>query len=266
MPNEPLTPIEPTTEELSAYLDHELDAEVRTRVAEHVAGCSECQARLDGLRQAMQAIRGLPMETPPRKFTIPEASRRAWRWAPVGWIGGVAAAFLVIVVGVQQLHGPAATTAGPVAERSSANYSGQAPAASTLSQSNDQAGAAFKAAAGGSSATVVDPTYRNRRLMVGIDQAAYAPNGSLTLSGSLFGSTTEGQIRVYLRRGNYGIELGQPAISTSPGSVFGFRRSYSLGSLALPNPPAGSYTLVVIWTAGDGSGSTLFAELPLTIT
>ncbi|MEA2667775.1 MAG: putative zinc-finger, partial [Chloroflexota bacterium] len=66
MPSEPRVPTEPTLDELSAYLDHELDEDAKARVAQHVAGCAECQARLDGLRQASYAIRALPMETPTR--------------------------------------------------------------------------------------------------------------------------------------------------------------------------------------------------------
>ena len=61
---------EPALEELSAYLDHELDSEAHARVAAHIAGCQDCQARLDGLRQTTYAVRALPMETPPRAFTI----------------------------------------------------------------------------------------------------------------------------------------------------------------------------------------------------
>src|SRR3989442_7901539 len=101
MPSEPRIPTEPTLEELSAYLDHELDDDARARVAEHVAGCPDCQARLDGLRQTAYAIRALPMETPTRTFTIPAKPRESFRWAPVaGWIGGGSAGTLVILFGL----------------------------------------------------------------------------------------------------------------------------------------------------------------------
>src|SRR5258708_6602833 len=115
MPSEPRVPTEPTLEELSAYLDHELDGDARTRIAEHVAGCAGCQARLDGLRQTAYAIRALPMETPPRTFAIPTKRRESTRWAPVaGWIGGVAAAMLIIVIGVTHVpfHTLATSTTG----------------------------------------------------------------------------------------------------------------------------------------------------------
>src|SRR5260370_41117010 len=52
-----------------------------------------------------------PWEPQPRLCTIPARRREPFRWAPVAWVGGVAAAFLVVAFGVTQLHGPAATTA-----------------------------------------------------------------------------------------------------------------------------------------------------------
>src|SRR3989442_6262235 len=104
MPSDPRIPTEPTLDELSAYFDHELDDDPRARVAEHVAGCPDCQARLDRLRQTAYAIRALPMETPTRTFTIPAKPRESFRWAPVaGWIGGGAAAQVVLVFCVKAL-------------------------------------------------------------------------------------------------------------------------------------------------------------------
>src|SRR5256886_14157621 len=107
MPSEPRFPAEPTLEELSAYLDHELDSAAEARVADHVAGCDECRARLDGLRETAHAIRALPMETPPRRFTIPEQRRPGWRWAPAGWIGRSAGGLVVGTVGLTDLDHPA---------------------------------------------------------------------------------------------------------------------------------------------------------------
>ncbi len=116
---------EPALEELSAYLDHELDSATQARVAEHVAVCQDCQARLDGLRQATYAVRALSMETPPRAFTIPAPRERTVRrWAPAAWLGGAAAALLVVVFGVNQLHfqgpggGNTSTVSGGLAQGS----------------------------------------------------------------------------------------------------------------------------------------------------
>src|SRR2546425_8270282 len=146
MPSEPRVPTEPSLEELSAFIDDELDEAGQARVAEHVAGCRDCQARLDGLRQTAHAVRGLPMESPPRSFTIPE-QRQAWRWAPVGWIGSAAVALLLVAVGIQNLHlpaGPAATSgststiSGGLAQGAGAQKGPVAPRAAPTASSNDQ--------------------------------------------------------------------------------------------------------------------------------
>src|SRR5437879_11759638 len=104
MPSEPRTPAEPTLEELSAYLDHELDSAAEARVADHVAACDQCRARLEGLRETAHAIRALPMETPPRRFTIPEQRRPGWRWGRAGWLGSGAVARPPSAVGMQTLE------------------------------------------------------------------------------------------------------------------------------------------------------------------
>src|SRR3989442_5348353 len=127
MPSEPRIPAEPSLEELSAYLDHELDAATQARVADHVAGCAACTRRLDALRETIHALRALPMETPPRRFTIPEQRRPAWRWAPAGWIGSAAVALLLIAVGIQNLHLPAAPIATSGSVSTSSGGLGKAP-------------------------------------------------------------------------------------------------------------------------------------------
>src|SRR4029077_11727935 len=146
MPSEPRIPTKPTLEELSAYLDHELDDDGRARVAQHVAGCADCQARLDCLRGAAFAIRALPMETPPRTFTIPAKRRESFRWAPVaGWIGGVPAATLRILVGATHLPlhptntaSSTGTISGGLAYGSGTQKGAAAPVAAPGVSSNDQ--------------------------------------------------------------------------------------------------------------------------------
>src|SRR2546427_9465295 len=69
MPSEPRIPAEPTLEELSAYLDHELDSATQARVADHVGGCDERRARLHGLRETADGIAGSPMGAAARKFS-----------------------------------------------------------------------------------------------------------------------------------------------------------------------------------------------------
>ena len=268
MPSEPRA-AEPTAEELSAYLDHELDAPAHTRVAEHVATCDACQQRLDGIRQAARAIRALPMETPPRSFTIPaEQPRRPFRWAPVGWIGGAAAAVLLIAVGLQQIHLPAATGGGAgTAMYAPASNSSQASRPEALSRSNDQGGgAALKAATpAANSSIVIDPRNPQRRLTVSTDRATYAANDMMIVRGYLEGAAAAGpnRVQIFLRRGAYAVELKQPSLSTFATSAYTFQGNYSLSDLPLPTPTSGSYVLLVTWTAPDGS--TLIAELPVTM-
>ena len=181
MPSEPRTPAEPTLEELSAYLDHELDSAAEARVADHVAACDECRARLDGLRETAHAIRALPMETPPRRFTIPEQRRRGWRWAPAGWIGSAAVALLLIAVGIQNLHLPAGPTA--TSGSFSTNSGGLANAPATRSEKGavpplsapspfTQQFDAQSAAAATNAATVADSSNSARRLVLDMDKAS----------------------------------------------------------------------------------------------
>jgi len=47
-------------EELSAYLDNELDATARAQVETHLSGCEHCQKKLEDLSVVVQAARNLP--------------------------------------------------------------------------------------------------------------------------------------------------------------------------------------------------------------
>jgi len=273
VPSEPRIPTEPTLEELSAYLDHELDDGATARVAEHIAGCADCKVRLDGLRQTAYAIRALPMETPPRTFTIPAKRREPVRWAPAaGWIGGAAAAMLIIVVGVMHLpfQGPGgATSTGTVS-------GGLAQGPSTLSQrgaaaptgSHGTANAdSSKAFAPYGTVTVTDPRNGARQLSLMINAPSYATDDWMVVDGWMGGdpSANVGQIRLMLRRGSYGVELPMPQQTFTNSDRIGFEGTYSIAAMRLPNPPRGNYTLTATWTATDGSGVTLFAELSVTI-
>jgi anti-sigma factor RsiW len=273
MPSEPRVPTEPTLDELSAYLDHELDADATARVAEHVAGCADCQARLDGLRQTAYAIRALPMETPPRTFTIPAKRRESSSWVPVaGWIGGVAAAMLIIVVGVTHLPLHSASTTSSNSPISGGLALGAAPgsnkgAAAPAASPNTLQADSSKAFATRGGVTVTDPRNNARRLSLVINAPTYAPDGWMVVDGELGGdpSSNVGQIRLVLRRGSYGVELPMPQQTYTSSDRIGFEGTYSIAALRLPNPVPGSYTLSATWMATDGSAVTLFAELPVTI-
>lgn len=261
MPSKPAIPGEPTLEELSAYLDHELEGDAQARVAEHITGCQHCQVRLDGLRQTVHAVRALPMETPPRSFTIPAQRRQSYRWAPVGWLGGAAAALLIVAVGVQQLQGPAGSTSltsGGAAQKSAGSGVNEL-------RSGDQYSAA-QPASRANATTVSDPRQPSRSVTLSTDAASYAANGSMTVHVQLVGLKPEevSQPRLLLERNGYAIELTTP---TQGGSVVpaSLQVSYALGGLPLSNPVAGKYTLMLIERLPGDSGATLVARLPITI-
>jgi hypothetical protein len=256
---------EPTFEELSAYVDHELDAARQARVAEHLAGCAECQLRLDGLRETAYAVRALPMETPPRSFTIPAQRRQSFRWAPVGWVGGVAAAFLVIGLGVTQLHGPSGTTAstsGGLAQ--SHKGASPAPAAGLNNQGPVNEYDASRAFANVNSTRIADPHNASRTMTLSTDAKAYQPKGAITVDVEFTALAQDGTtvLTLFLERNGYGVLLQTGSV---PLDIHGFHRSYQLADLALSNPVPGSYTLVAIEQLPGSNGAMLVARLPITI-
>ena len=265
MPSDARIPVDPTLEELSAFLDHELDDATQARVANHVAGCAECTRRMDGLREAVDAVRALPMESPARTFTIPEQRRQSVRWAPVGWLGGAAAAMLVIVIGLTQVHlggpgGAASTTAGQ--NYAAAPYGQVAP----LERSNDSATALAGRAASTNSKTVVDPSNSSRSLTISTDSVSYPASGVITIHVTTRGlsSNEAASVRIFLMQGQsgYAVRLGPP--SNSPTYPFDWEAAYSISQMHLPAPAAGSYTLQVTLTKSDGQSLT--ATLAVTIT
>jgi len=278
MPGEPRVPTEPTLEELSALIDNELDAGAQARVAEHVAGCQECQARLDRLRQTAHAIRGLPMETPPRSFTIPAQRRQAWRWAPVGWIGSAAVALLLIAVGIQNLHLPA----GPTATGSTSTVSGglaygtaqgqkgavaplAAPAPSTQQFDSQSRGSATNGA------TVVDPTNSSRRLVLDTDSPSYPATGRMQVTAQLIGSPSTSLnsanqgLTLTLVRNGLGVALNPVGVESWNGTPI-FGGWYDLAGFPLSAPRAGDYRLEATWVIPDGSGRVLQTSVPIRLT
>lgn len=278
MPGEPRVPTEPTLEELSALIDNELDAGAQARVAEHVAGCQECQARLDRLRQTAHAIRGLPMETPPRSFTIPAQRRQAWRWAPVGWIGSAAVALLLIAVGIQNLHLPA----GPTATGSTSSVSGglaygtaqgqkgavaplAAPAPSTQQFDSQSRGSATNGA------TVVDPTNSSRRLVLDTDSTSYPATGRMRVTAQLIGSPSTSLnsanqgLTLTLVRNGLGVALNPVGVESWNGTPI-FGGWYDLAGFPLSAPRAGDYRLEATWVIPDGSGRVLQTSVPIRLT
>jgi hypothetical protein len=263
MPTEPRIPTEPTLEELSAYLDHELDAGTQARIADHLAGCADCTRRLDGLRETVHAVRALPMETPARTFTVPEQRRQPFRWAPVGWLGGAAAALLVVAFGVSQLHGPAASTATTSGFN---DHKALAPAASQGSSTLDsRAGAASQAYnANANTVTVVDPLNSVRSLTLSTDAKTYSAGGTMTVQVRFTGlpAGRTGVVGLLLERNGYAVQL---PTGSGPSDASGFRASYQFANFDLSNPVAGNYTLILIEHLPGGNGDNLVARLPVTI-
>jgi anti-sigma factor RsiW len=278
MPSEPRFPTEPTLEELSALIDNELDAAAHARVAEHVTGCQDCQVRLDGLRQTAHAIRGLPMETPSRSFTVPAQRRQAWRWAPVGWIGSAAVALLLIAVGIQNVHLPAGPTAtsgsrstvsgglayGPAQGQKGAIAPLAAPAPSTQHDSESLAAAA-------SAATVVDSTNSSRRLVLDTDSRSYSTNGRMQVTAQLIGSpstslnSTNQGLTLTLVRTGVGVALNPVGVESWNGTPI-FGGWYDLAGFPMSAPRAGDYQLEATWVIPDGSGRVLQASVPIRLT
>lgn len=264
MPSEPMA--EPTLEELSAYLDHELDAATRVRVAEHLAGCADCELRLDGLRETVHAVRALPMETPPRTFGVPAPRRQPFRWAPVGWLGGTAAAVLVVVIGATQLHfhGPASTATS----QSGANFAAPNSEVAPLSKSNDSALGAAHRVYSAISKTVVDPQNSSRSLTISADSTSYPAQGVITIHVTAKGLSNDeaSSVRIFLMRetgqGGYTVRLDPP--STASTYPFDWEAAYSISQMHLPAPVAGSYSLQV--TVDKSDRQSLVASLPVTIT
>jgi len=51
---------ERTREDLSAYLDNQLSQADRSRVDQHLEGCSECRAELRSLQRTVALLHALP--------------------------------------------------------------------------------------------------------------------------------------------------------------------------------------------------------------
>ena len=56
---------ESSTENLSAYLDGELDSQQAQRLREHLATCSECRRQAGALSQTATLVRAMPEVDPP---------------------------------------------------------------------------------------------------------------------------------------------------------------------------------------------------------
>lgn len=273
---------EPNLEDLSAYVDQELTGIARQELEAHLQTCETCRRRLDAVRQTVSAVKALPIEVPPRAFTIPP--QRQQRKATAGWAwagGALAAACLLVVATIGYANLPHGGGAATTAAR----------------PQSAQGGAADRYAAPGYNAkTVTDPQNPSRQLTLTTGEgAAYlaAPaqgtastsqgspahvpaSGSLQVGLILQGvpgdaaptSLSDARVRISLSRPGYEVFLTKPetfSASRDNGAVR-IAATYRLSSVGLPTPAAGDYTLRATWPGPNGSAVVLVAEVPITIT
>ncbi len=261
---------EPTQEQLSAYVDGELEVSARAELDAHLADCSTCQARLDGLREVVTAIRALPMETPSRTFTVPAQRRQARSWARLGWGIPAMAAVVLTIFWVSHLQvggGPTATSLNHGTAAGAAYAPMVAPLAAPqlggASQDSYSAARAAKVALPGQQRTVAVPGQPGRTLTLSTDARSYAMNGRLTIRVVMQGlsSTEVSTIKIYLGGDGFSsVRLAPPASAkTDPLAV---DASYAVADMRLPRP--GSYSLQVSVELADGSS--LVDDLPIAIT
>ncbi len=106
-------------DQLSAYIDGELDASAAERLERHLAECGRCRQEMEQLRATVVALQELPAVEPPRSFTLspervaprppmPVASPLAFG-ARIAAAGVAAALAVVLVVDLGDLGGDGVT-------------------------------------------------------------------------------------------------------------------------------------------------------------
>lgn len=93
-------------DQLSAYLDGELDTDERSSIEGHLPSCVECRSMLDALRATVADLAMLPEPVPSEqdawalRSAIARARAPVKRWHRAAWAAGAAAAALVAVVAI----------------------------------------------------------------------------------------------------------------------------------------------------------------------
>ena len=106
-------------DQLSAYIDRELDASAAERLERHLAECGRCRREMEQLSATVAALQELPAVEPPRSFTLspervaprppmPVASPLAFG-ARIAAAGVAAALAVVLVVDLGDLGGDGVT-------------------------------------------------------------------------------------------------------------------------------------------------------------
>jgi anti-sigma factor RsiW len=255
---------EPSIDVLSAYVDQELSGVARQELEAHLKDCETCRRRLEAMRQTVHAIHALPMEPPPRVFTIPAQRQQPSRFAPIGaWAGGLAAVAIVGLIVTVALHSPHATGGSTAA----------GPATLSINSAHQQKGATAPAAGAGIadqslgsafapsnlvSQTVADPKDPATTLRL-VAQQAVPANGTLAIGVTVTGSASSASLHLSLVRNGYGVPIpwSAPAAQVS-GSEY-----LALSQLPLPSPRTGQYQLIAV--ADLPSGDELIATVPVQV-
>ena len=96
----------PELEQLSAYLDAEMEASERTTLEAHLPSCAECRSTLDALRATVTDLKELPEVEPTEqdRWALRSALSRARtpskRWQRTAWAAGAVAAAAIAVVAI----------------------------------------------------------------------------------------------------------------------------------------------------------------------
>ena len=104
-------------EDISAYIDDELEPVRKEALERHLESCTSCREELESLRGVVSLLNRVPEAPVPRSFTLAEAPARGPQWfirysAPLRYSGAVAALLLIAVVAGDLVAGrtPMATT------------------------------------------------------------------------------------------------------------------------------------------------------------
>lgn len=93
-------------DQLSAYIDGELEAHERTALEAHLPTCAECRSTLNALRATITDLASLPEPVPNEqdswalRSAIARARAPVKRWHRAAWAAGAVAAALIAVVAI----------------------------------------------------------------------------------------------------------------------------------------------------------------------
>jgi anti-sigma factor RsiW len=101
----------PELDQLSAYIDDELEPAERVVLEAHLPSCAECTSTISALRATISDLALLPEAAPTEqdswalRSAISRARKPLGRWQRVAWAAGAVAAAAIAVVAVVQPGG-----------------------------------------------------------------------------------------------------------------------------------------------------------------